>query len=656
MVSIEIFHNNPSINNLTDFANEHQIVINSDFSIQDFFKFEGNDQRIKQSYSIFPIPEETASPQRLESPVLIKVPVDRINKEIMLTESKNLVVVNKNFKVFWSKEIEKILKNNRFKISKNNQKQKVQFNVFLYSKTLESLIDISDFIESISTNVAENGGNFNIKISPITGYFDKDLNLKFNNLTQNTDFIHKSSIHKNEKGERNLFFFNLAIQTNDVIFIQFDKAKTISDESYKISFAELAENDFDMIGLVDSNSVSYSAENVEVSIDISGRDLIKLIIEDGAYFFPLDFAKNNNGFINGDSRSFKRLVDGQLEFFNAYLDRTIEQSIKFIFNQLSNIKVVTKDLFKFYKESVTTYEINDKNYIEKHVEGIWQCVRLVFDEEIQKRRIVDSSITTDSGSLLNFVNKVCQKPFVDFFCDTYGDKFYFIIRKPPFTGFSINSYKQNDLIIDIEEEDIHNEQFNFDDSEVYSWYRLIPRGNFFGDSDNISLVEFPAVYFQEYAEIWGSRPLQQVSNYIDYFGLSSSNNKVNLEYLKEQSLQDLSFLIEINCYLPFTRKGSITINGDRRIKRGCFIRHKGTKEIFHVDSVSQSAFSNTSVDRTTQINVSRGMVERFTNLNEKFNYFNIINLNKDKSGKSTDINFKVNKEVFDFFLKRKQFQ
>jgi hypothetical protein len=38
------------------------------------------------------------------------------------------------------------------------------------------------------------------------------------------------------------------------------------------------------------------------------------------------------------------------------------------------------------------------------------------------------------------------------------------------------------------------------------------------------------------------------------------------------------------------------------------------------------------------------------------NYFNIIDLDRDSNGKSKSSNFKVNKEVFQYFIKRQQFK
>lgn len=666
MPSINILHNNSSITNLSDFGIEHQIVFSSDFTVNDLLNYDGNKERIQQSYLLSPNSEEEANVNRLESPTFIKVPVERINKEIILTESQNLVIPNKNFELFWGEEITSLISSQKFRLNNNrakskygNYKQKVSYNVFVFCKALGDLnsagklINITPFVDLLTTNVGENGGNFSIKLSPAMCEFDEKEGWVYSRLfnTKNDErVLQKSSVHDVDE-KRRLCFFSNVIQSNDLVFIQFDKTE---NADLFLSNDILPSGDYDMIGLIDSVPNSYDSLSADISVDLQGRDLMKLFIEDGAYFFPLDFANNDNGFINGDTRSFKRLVDGQLEFFNAYLDRTVESCLKFIVNQLSNIKIVDNDLFKHYEERVKTYQISDKDYVEQDVEGIWQIIRLIFDSEIDSRRIVDSSVTTDSGSLLNFINKVCQQPFVEFFGDTYGDKYHLIIRKPPHTGYSIQNYIKSGLVIDIFEDDVINDNLSFDDSEVFSWYRLIPKGNFFGDSSDISLVEFPAIFLKEYADIWGSRPLQIVSNYINYTGNTSSNKKVNLEYLKMQSLQDLAFIVESNAYLPFTRKGSITINGDRRIRRGSFVRLVGTGEIFHVDQVSQSAVNGETVDRQTNVIVSRGMVEKniFDVTN---NYFNIVNLNKDEKGQSQSVNFSVNSDVFKFFLKRRQF-
>ena len=128
-------------------------------------------------------------------------------------------------------------------------------------------------------------------------------------------------------------------------------------------------------------------------------------------------------------------------------------------------------------------------------------------------------------------------------------------------------------------------------------------------------------------------------------------------------------------YLPFTRKGQIIIRGDRRIKRGKWVYYKKTNEMFYVNSVSNSAVINSdgTVDRTTILNVSRGMIKDFIIGVEGNSYFNIINLesleenllnnllnikNKENNKENKDIlpnESIVNKEVFNFFLEGNQF-
>ena len=151
----------------------------------------------------------------------------------------------------------------------------------------------------------------------------------------------------------------------------------------------------------------------------------------------------------------------------------------------------------------------------------------------------------------------------------------------------------------------------------------------------------------------------------------------------ESALNDLLYVIETHAYLPFTRKGTITINGDRRIKKGTFILFEPTQEIFHVDSVSNSYSATTNqIDRTTTLEVSRGMKEyniikndfiKFANGDifvPEFSYFDIVNIdlirknitdklsltNNDDKEVSIDINSSVNEDAFNYFLKRKNWQ
>jgi len=250
--------------------------------------------------------------------------------------------------------------------------------------------------------------------------------------------------------------------------------------------------------------------------------------------------------------------------------------------------------------------------------GIWQIVKLIIDDSVKDRVINDACISFMQGSLLNFVNKVCQKPFVEFFTDTYGDQFYFIVRKPPFTKQSFQSL----VTIDVLAENVLAENLSWNTEEIYSWYQLIPDGNYIGSESNIWSYQ-SAVFFSPYAEIWGSRPYSITSNYITFL---KNEDKVQTQYI----IEDLRFLIDTHAYLPFTKKGNITIVGDRRIKKGMRIYYAKTNEYYYVDNVSNSFSANDGIiERVTNLTVSRGMIRDYVDVEiedeNTISYFNLIN-------------------------------
>jgi hypothetical protein len=82
--------------------------------------------------------------------------------------------------------------------------------------------------------------------------------------------------------------------------------------------------------------------------------------------------------------------------------------------------------------------------------------------------------------------------------------------------------------------------------------------------------------------------------------------------------------------LPFVRKGTITIRGDRRIKRGMRILYQPTNEYFYVESVANSfTVQDGVIDRITTLTVSHGMIKEYADIEieDKYtpSYFNLIN-------------------------------
>ncbi len=554
--------------------------------------------------------------------------------------------------------------------------------------------DLTPFIQKITACVGKNGGNFNITLPPLVcDLVENKWVLREGNILQYLDpegtgvqdYVAESSFfHDEETGlVRNQFLFHNIIKSNDLIMIRFETLEMDKDQRYEdskqfyIDKKMIAGRIYDMIGLVDSNVQVVSPESNEVSINITGRDLSKLLIEDGTYFYALENSQGMLKFAGQSTQKNSQLsrifAENSMSFFGLYSFTSIEYILKFIIQQLSTIKIVPQDLFESYGDRRNKrYDESDYDKIkqlsnkgnqpkhegkvtQKLADGIWQIVDLVIDKSVSQRRLADSSLSTANGSLLNFIHSACQEPLVEFYMDTYGDKYYFIVRQPPYNkkgllsliqGRNINtedgSYPKTTAIVDIDQEDVLNESLMFDDSQVYSWYHFFPRNAMIGGAAEYSLQYLGALYFEEYAQIFGSKPFQQSHTYIPYVPIRNKNNTGSLSIEEQQAVEDLKYVVESNQYLPFSRKGSFVLNGDRRIKIGNVIRYKSTGEIFFVDSVTQSFVINENkIDRTTIVSVSRGLVEQLiygtyvrngAGALEFVSYFNIIN---------TDLNLKV---------------
>lgn len=583
--------------------------------------------------------------------------------------------------------------------------------VWVWSKATDfsngsHLIDITPFIIDLNTNVGENGGNFSMTLPTITYESlksketaeskDFDIPVTWMQSELFESFVSKNSTHEltdfdsndikcdykddndeikvnNKILKRKPSFFNTILQKNDVVFIRFERLAVDrvysgyeSGEFRKIPAADLAGNVYDMIGLIDTVALATNGENSDQIVSIQGRDLSKLLIDDSIYNFIVGYGVQDREQIIKNSNQTKstgriaidvdearyNVGDGiaqDLEF-NFFQTHSIDEWITFILSQLTNITIAPDNLFNGYKNrSMITSRQNsvnsngDFNYKETLASGIWQIVKLCFDAPTLKRRLADDSLSTNTGSLINIIRKYAQKPFVDFNMDTYGDRFYFMFRKPPFT---YDSFKTNPCI-NIFDSDITKESLEFD-TEYYTMFQLDALGSMIDATDGANLITIPAVMMPEMAKIFGLRNLNIGSNYLD-FDMSVSNlTTSNLDHLREQQANDLNWIIESHIYLPFTRKGSITIKGDRRIKRGMNIRNTGTGEVFYVDSVSNFAsFGSDQSERLTTIQVSRGVVEKHLEV-----YFNLVKIDK----LNDNYTYKEDIKNIQFLLSRKQFR
>ena len=360
---------------------------------------------------------------------------------------------------------------------------------------------------------------------------------------------------------------------------------------------------------------------------------------------------SSNGFISGGSSVRKWTVREFIINSNDKIDVTDD-------TDMSATETITKTVVKTKPASVN----------ERLAPGIWQITKLIMDSSVENRQMFDSSISYQTGPLINFFNRVCQKPLVEFCGDTWGDQYYFMVRKPPFDKEGIDKMQDLTLLF-IDNSEIINTSLNWNTDNIYSWYQMIPFAEYAG-LDQLNLF-MPAVFFPEYAAIWGSRDLTVQNQYVNYYRSGHANaseddtKKENMNSITRNAAADLKYLVESNAYNPFTRSGTITLNGDRRIKRGTLILMPND-ELFYVESVSNSfSVSRSSVSRTTVLQVSHGMFQRFIAgvdiEGQTMSYFNIIDfgdwdINKIKATnwKKQISKWKVNLNVFAYFLKRSQ--
>lgn len=746
---VDIVVNDSTTGTWASFISEYLILFDANASespvktADELFVFEENNVRIFSQYTLEEKEQNNneASQNLIKFGTLIKVPKENLAKEI-LPNAGNLAVDLRDINLGMPKEILDIFQNKDyvpFQQISEDDKQGATFlgnayrinnniNVWCYCKALGKdgqagvMVNLTPFIDTISTNVVESGGSFVMSLAALTCEYDEEQGWimtkgvyneyayrdKISMLARDSSLYQKDGEFKQKK-----FFFHHIVQPNDLIFIQFETLKNEEKvRNFDPQFVSSLNNFYptqspagrfyDMIGLVDVCTKKYSPENTEVTIEIQGRDLMKMIIDDGCYIYPLDYAR---GFDPNSGQAINRVLGKELYFFKSFVDVTVGYLANFVLNLLSNISVIKDDqLFAGWgdrrsyrydiiqqsnevlsknptmsdKETLSAQGTANKGQItkddqilKKPAEGLWQIVKLAIDPNVTKLRLVDTSITDYQGSLLNYMNKICQKPFCEFRGDTIGDQYYFTIFKPPYTQDAFLEAFDKQGQIEIQEDQIVEEDLFFDDSDIYSWYRIRPSGSFIDKSVGDYIASELTVWFEELAELFGAKAYDVSTIYGQIYNTGTSKQ----EELVTQFKRDLIYLIETTIYLPFTRKGVITIcPPDRRIKRGMVIRHKGTDEIFYVDGVTNTAsVGNSSVERLTTITVSRGMVEQFArnrttpssqrNINDVYDinvmsYFNLVNFNLDlakDTSKTSASNFKINKDVLAFFLKKKQF-
>lgn len=654
----------------------------------------------------------------------VYLPNDSITAEMQKILGSDIFLEQTEFNAFWTEVQQALLKDSGYvpfdaiaestylSVKGNTgiigalsaQVKALNIRIWVYVRALGKMFDISPWVVNCSTSKDKSAGSFSIEVS-YTSTLQVD--------SYGNEFVNQESL-MNQERKLNQDWFSKFVQNNDLIFIRFEQLKMeryadmalapTSNKTYEVPVSDLGTVNtvtdektgetkdipliWDMLGLVDSVRVDYSSNINNYSIQIEGRDYTKLFVEDGSYFIPLKFVEGSpdQWFYGGDPESawFKRnMITGAYDYYFAYSFQRIANVIWFVINQLSSIGIVDDSLFASCAKITEKLpvETGDDKYKQKDnkVKGIWQMVRVFVDEALEDRRIVDRSLVNPEGTLLDFFNKVCQEPFVEFWGDTYMNEFDLIVRQPPFTGKAVKDVINSESYITIASQDLLSLSLQYDD-RVYAWYRIMPQNAMMGNSQFSSLAFVPIIFFNEYCELYGNKRCITNDIYISEKSFMGRNGSQNLNTLSQALVNDLLFVIETSAYLPFTRKGTITINGDRRIKVGTFIFLEATNELFYVTAVTNTAtFGNEAVDRTTIVTVERGMlVDLIDGENSYFNIVNLEGLKKEiaergrsnntgvqvrsltSSENNTVTSFKngngLNTSVFRYFVNRQKFQ
>jgi hypothetical protein len=512
------------------------------------------------------------------------------------------------------------------------------------------LVNLTPFIDSVTISKNKGTGNFQLSMSPVFAtrepgsessvvYSKQPSKTNFGKWTPDIrhpffDANSANDMWQDGRLKRRQMYIPNIISQNDIMFIRMESLGQDTPMSH-LSMTEIELDpriiegkNFDMIGLVNMPDAGLQASDYNPKITITGSDLVsKLLTEDGSGIYAQRFMSNGKEHLEADfSGGIVRYMGKYTSSFQI-LDQTIKDQILFIIDYQSRSKICN-DFFNFFKNRRRTkLDVPESSVTGGSVDNIWSIVDVAVDDNIANRRSFNANMGNAYQPLISQIRSVCVEPLVEFFGDTYGDKYYLVARKPPFDRKSIQNFIDAGLVITIREEDIIQDKFSYE-TTAYSWYKLdykLLASLFTGD---VSWL-IPAIYFDEFGAIFGDKPLRVQDPYIDMMekvDQQSKDGAFGKEVINQQ-MYDLKYIVESNMYLPFTRRGSISVRNMRGVKFGSWIYHEGTGEIFYVDNVSHSFTVASKIDASTVIGVSRGMV-----LESIDDYFSVIDLPLEEAG------------------------
>lgn len=352
----------------------------------------------------------------LPSPCNLRINPSKVTAELSISQT-NAQANTSDFYAFANEKIQDILQNSGYKID-SSTKRNPDCSVFGWFKSLYYLglnsedksyspiefADLSRYVVSLATSVGANGGSFTLRlpiingqdVSVLIGEYAKNEKGEITKiktkgqLTQaikrtynfgNNEYLSKTSFDRVESN-----YFNWLISSNDLLFISFEKLDMEKIKIREINFENdednfqvsslISQGVFDMIALVDDIKVVTNAPSSEAFVEITGRDLMKLLIEDGSFFFnPSTTSDPSTVFANeqsygkqGDVREADmmnntynnpinrlRRITGEIDVFSNRMNMDIDFILKGVMSQLANVEIVPSYVFESWGNDRTKY-------------------------------------------------------------------------------------------------------------------------------------------------------------------------------------------------------------------------------------------------------------------------------------------------------------
>lgn len=397
---LTLYHHNFNAKTLSDFM-EMSYIKQSVISVDDLFEMNRSaifsqmslDEKADYAESLGKdsITElDLKSDMTLPLPCTLKIEAKYVDYELAISQT-NFQANTDDLYAFENEQIQNILQNEGYVIDRSTKKIAPECSVFGWFKSLyyagglddlssvffrssnNKFVEISDFIINVTTNVNASGGTFSITL-PIINSIEQLVKVKVDNNSYSDRSAEKVDIYQYEK----LFFhkagllamdknyFNWLIQSNDLIFISFEKLEMEKT---------LGTNVFDMIGLVDNVTVNQNA-NGQGSVTVTGRDLMKLLTDDSSLFFNTStvwgesqiFANTESMGKQGDIRDADmsgnkyntpinrlRRLTNEIDVFATPFNRSLDFIMKGVISQLANIEVVPDYVFEDWGDRRTRF-------------------------------------------------------------------------------------------------------------------------------------------------------------------------------------------------------------------------------------------------------------------------------------------------------------